>query len=132
MHLLRNSADHGLESAEVRKARGKNETGSIFLDAYQDGNNVIIEVRDDGNGIDVEAVRQKAIERGTISLEQAENMTDKDIVDLLFLPSFSTAKVVSMGGNRKWFRYAAAAVVTGVIAILGFLYLSNDNSESVR
>ena len=100
MHLLRNSADHGLESAEVRKARGKNETGSIFLDAYQDGNNVIIEVRDDGNGIDVEAVRQKAIERGTISLEQAENMTDKDIVDLLFLPSFSTAKVVSDVSGR--------------------------------
>ncbi len=100
MHLLRNSADHGLESAEVRKARGKNEAGSIFLDAYQDGNNVIIEVRDDGNGIDVEAVRQKAIERGTISLEQAENMTDKDIVDLLFLPSFSTAKVVSDVSGR--------------------------------
>ncbi len=100
MHLLRNSADHGLESAEVRKARGKNEVGSIFLDAYQDGNNVIIEVRDDGNGIDVEAVKQKAVERGTISSEQAENMTDKDIVDLLFLPSFSTAKVVSDVSGR--------------------------------
>ncbi len=100
MHLLRNSADHGLETAEVRKARGKNEVGSIFLDAYQDGNNVIIEVRDDGNGIDVEAVKQKAIERGTISFDQAENMTDKDIIDLLFLPSFSTAKVVSDVSGR--------------------------------
>ena len=57
MHLLRNSADHGLESAEVREERGKPEVGSIFLNAYQDGNNVIIEVRDDGNGIDVEAVK---------------------------------------------------------------------------
>ena len=57
MHLLRNSADHGLESAEVRKERGKPEVGSIFLDAYQDGNNVVIEVRDDGNGIDTEAVK---------------------------------------------------------------------------
>lgn len=100
MHLLRNSADHGLETAEVRKARGKNEVGSIFLDAYQDGNNVIIEVRDDGNGIDVEAVKQKAIERGTITFDQAENMTDKDIIDLLFLPSFSTAKVVSDVSGR--------------------------------
>lgn len=100
MHLLRNSADHGLETAEVRKARGKNEVGSIFLDAYQDGNNVIIEVRDDGNGIDVEAVKQKAIERGTITPDQAENMTDKDIIDLLFLPSFSTAKVVSDVSGR--------------------------------
>ena len=57
MHLLRNSADHGLESAEVRAQRGKPEQGSIFLDAYQDGNNVVIEVRDDGNGIDVEKVK---------------------------------------------------------------------------
>ena len=67
MHLLRNSADHGLESAEVRRERGKPEVGSIFLNAYQEGNNVVIEVRDDGNGIDVAAVRQKAIERGTIT-----------------------------------------------------------------
>lgn len=95
MHLLRNSADHGLESAEVRLQRGKPEVGSIFLDAYQDGNNVVIEVRDDGNGIDVEGVKQKAISRGTITAEQAENMSDKDIIDLLFLPSFSTAKKVS-------------------------------------
>ncbi|MBU5429327.1 chemotaxis protein CheA [Kineothrix sp. MSJ-39] len=100
MHLLRNSADHGLESAEVRKERGKPEIGSIFLDAYQDGNNVIIEVRDDGNGIDVEAVKQKAIERGTITPEQAENMADKDVIGLLFLPSFSTAKKVSDVSGR--------------------------------
>ena len=100
MHLLRNSADHGLESAEVRKERGKPEVGSIFLDAYQDGNNVIIEVRDDGNGIDIEAVKQKAIERGTVTPEQAENMADKDVIALLFLPSFSTAKKVSDVSGR--------------------------------
>ena len=100
MHLLRNSADHGLESAEVRKARGKSEVGSIFLNAYQDGNNVVIEVGDDGNGIDVEAVKAKAIERGTITPEQAETMADKDIIDLLFLPSFSTAKQVSDVSGR--------------------------------
>ncbi|MBE5869666.1 MAG: chemotaxis protein CheA [Lachnospiraceae bacterium] len=100
MHLLRNSADHGLESAEVRRERGKPEVGSIFLDAYQDGNNVVIEVRDDGNGIDVEQVKQKAIERGTITEEQAENMADKDIIDLLFLPSFSTAKQVTDVSGR--------------------------------
>ena len=100
MHLLRNSADHGLESAEVRKERGKPEVGSIFLDAYQDGNNVVIEVKDDGNGIDVEAVKRKAIERGTITAEQGENMSDKEIIDLLFLPSFSTAKQVSDVSGR--------------------------------
>lgn len=100
MHLLRNSADHGLESAEIRAERGKPEVGSIYLDAYQDGNNVVIEVRDDGNGIDVEKVRNKAIERGTVTQEQAVNMSDKEIIDLLFLPSFSTAKEVTDVSGR--------------------------------
>ncbi len=100
MHLLRNSADHGLEDAELRAQRGKPPVGSIFLDAYQDGNNVVIEVRDDGNGIDVDAVRAKAIERGTITPEQAVNMTEKEIIDLLFLPSFSTAKKVTDVSGR--------------------------------
>lgn len=100
MHLLRNAADHGLESSEQRVKRGKPESGSIFLEAYQDGNNVVIEVRDDGNGIDVEEVKKKAIERGSITPEQALNMTDKEIIDLLFLPSFSTSKVVTDVSGR--------------------------------
>ena len=100
MHLLRNSADHGLESAELRKERGKPEVGSIYLDAYQDGNNVVIEVRDDGNGIDVEAVKNKAIERGVITAEQGDNMNDKEIIELLFSAGFSTAKQVSDVSGR--------------------------------
>lgn len=100
MHLLRNSADHGLESAEVRAERGKPEVGSIFLNAYQDGNNVIIEVGDDGNGIDVEKVRSKAIEKGTITEEQAATMTEKELVELLFRPSFSTADKISDVSGR--------------------------------
>ncbi len=100
MHLLRNAADHGLESAEVRAQRGKPAVGSIWLDAYQDGNNVVIEVRDDGNGIDTKAVKKKAIERGTITPEQGESMSEKEIMDLLFLPSFSTAKMVSDVSGR--------------------------------
>ena len=100
MHLLRNAADHGLESAEVRAERGKSAVGSIWLDAYQDGNNVVIEVRDDGNGIDAEAVKKKAIERGTITPEQAANMSEKEIIDLLFLPSFSTSEKVTDVSGR--------------------------------
>ena len=100
MHLLRNSADHGLEHADVRAQRGKPEVGTIFLNAYQDGNNVVIEVGDDGNGIDVENVRKKAIEKGTITLEQAEVMTDKDIIDLLFRPSFSTSEKITDVSGR--------------------------------
>ncbi|MBO7530691.1 MAG: chemotaxis protein CheA [Lachnospiraceae bacterium] len=100
MHLLRNSADHGIESAEIRAERGKPETGSIFLDAYQEGNNVIIEVRDDGNGIDVEAVKNKAIEKGVITPEQAAAMADKDAINLLFHPGFSTAKEITDVSGR--------------------------------
>jgi two-component system chemotaxis sensor kinase CheA len=94
-HLLRNSADHGLEDNATRVERGKPEVGSIFLKAFQEGNNVIIEVGDDGNGIDVAAVRDKAIERGVITAEQAENMTQKEFINLLFLPSFSMAKKIT-------------------------------------
>ncbi|MCI7129211.1 MAG: chemotaxis protein CheA [Lachnospiraceae bacterium] len=94
-HLLRNSADHGLESAEVRKERGKPETGTITLNAFQEGNNVIIEVGDDGNGIDTEAVKAKAIERGLVTPEQAENLSQKEIIDFLFMPSFSMAKKIT-------------------------------------
>lgn len=94
-HLLRNSADHGLEDAALRAERGKPEVGTIFLNAYQEGNNVIIQVGDDGNGIDTEAVKAKAIERGIVTPEQAEAMSQKEIVNLLFMPSFSMAKKIT-------------------------------------
>lgn len=100
MHLLRNSADHGLESAEVRKERGKPEVGSIFLDAYQDGNNVVIEVRDDGNGIDTEAVKRKALEKGIVTREQADSMSEKEAIELLFHAGFSTSEKVSDVSGR--------------------------------
>ena len=100
MHLIRNSADHGLEDNATRAQRGKDSVGNIYLDAYQDGNNVVIEVRDDGNGIDVEKIRNKAIEKGTVTPEQAEVMTDKEVIDLLFQPSFSTAKQVTDVSGR--------------------------------
>ncbi len=100
MHLLRNAADHGLEQNAERVRLGKPESGSIFLDAYQEGNNVVIEVRDDGAGIDVEKIKQKALTKGTITPEQAEAMTDKELIDLLFRPSFSTAEVISDVSGR--------------------------------
>lgn len=100
MHLLRNSADHGLESPEVRRERGKPEEGHIFLHAYQDGNSVVIEIGDDGNGIDPEVVKARAIERNVVTEEQAEAMTDQQCIDLLFAPGFSTAKVISEVSGR--------------------------------
>ncbi|HKL79841.1 MAG TPA: chemotaxis protein CheA [Mobilitalea sp.] len=100
MHLLRNAADHGLETNEERQRQGKDPSGSIFLDAYQDGNNVVIEVRDNGGGINVEKIKRKAIEKGAITDEQAQRMTDKDVIDILFQPSFSTAEQVTDVSGR--------------------------------
>lgn len=99
-HLLRNSADHGLESAELRKERGKPAVGAINLNAFQEGNNVIIEVSDDGNGIDTEHVKAKAIERGLVTPEQAEKLSQKEIIDFLFMPSFSMAKKITDVSGR--------------------------------
>lgn len=100
MHLLRNAADHGLESEAVRRSKGKPSAGSIFLDAYQDGNNVVIEVRDDGAGINTEAVKEKAIAKGVITPDQGENMSEQEIINLLFHAGFSTSEVVSDVSGR--------------------------------
>ena len=100
IHLLRNSVDHGIESIEKRKSIGKPETGNIALRAYQDGNNVVIEVEDDGDGINIERVKKKAIDKGLINKDMAANLTQKEIIDFLFKPSFSTAdKVTDLSGR---------------------------------
>ena len=100
IHLLRNSVDHGIESLENRKKVGKNPEGHIDLRAFQDGNNVVIEVEDDGAGISVSAVRKKAIERGLVSVENANSLSQKEIIDFLFMASFSTAdKITDLSGR---------------------------------
>ncbi len=95
IHLLRNAADHGLETTEERVSIGKPKKGTIKLQAYQDGNSVVIEVEDDGKGINVNKIKNKAIEKGTVTKEEAATMTEKEIVELLFKPSFSTAEKIS-------------------------------------
>ncbi len=100
VHLIRNSGDHGLETPKERQNSNKPEMGKVYLDAYQDGNNVVIEVRDDGRGIDIQGVKKKALNKGTITKNQADAMTDKDIIDLLFRPSFSTVDKISDVSGR--------------------------------
>ncbi|MBR1865883.1 MAG: chemotaxis protein CheA [Lachnospiraceae bacterium] len=100
MHMLRNSADHGLESTIDRLKLGKPQVGTIKLNAYQDGNNVTIEVEDDGAGIDVEKVKASAVKKGHITEEQAEIMPEKEAIDLLFRPAFSTAEKISDVSGR--------------------------------
>jgi len=100
IHLLRNSCDHGLESTEVRRQLGKPEHGRINLTAYQSGNNVIIEVADDGAGINIDKIKAKAVENGILSKEAANSMTQQEAIELLFRPSFSTAdKITGLSGR---------------------------------
>jgi two-component system chemotaxis sensor kinase CheA len=98
MHLMRNAIDHGIEPPEERKRKGKKESGTVILRAYQKGNHVVIEVKDDGAGIDTERVRKKAVENGLV--EEAAELQQKEIVDLIFTPGFSTKDVVSEVSGR--------------------------------
>jgi len=93
VHLVRNAVDHGIESAEVRIANGKPKKGTIMLDAYHQGGSIVIEIKDDGGGIDREAVFNKALEKGIV--DEKTVLTDAQTFDLLFEPGFSTAKEVS-------------------------------------
>jgi two-component system chemotaxis sensor kinase CheA len=95
IHLIRNSIDHGIEDKEERIKRGKSSTGNLYLRAYQDGNSVVIEVEDDGNGIDIAKVRKKAIEKGVIKQSEVDLLDEKASVELLFKPGFSTADQIS-------------------------------------
>jgi len=95
VHLVRNAIDHGIEPAEVRQQSGKPEQGVIGLDAYHQGGNIVIEITDDGKGIDRTTVLNKAVEKGLIEKADCSEMTDSDAFDLLFAPGFSTAAVVS-------------------------------------
>lgn len=100
MHLIRNSVDHGLEMPEERKAKGKPERGMVKLAAFQEGNNIVIEVIDDGRGMDIEAIKKKAIERNITTAEELPKLTDKEILSFIFLPGFSTAKKISDVSGR--------------------------------
>ena len=100
IHIIRNSIDHGIETPENRIKQGKPKEGTVILKAYPDGNNVVIEVIDDGGGINVNEVKEKAISKGIVTEEEAEMFSSEDIVNLLFLPGFSTSEEVSDVSGR--------------------------------
>ena len=99
-HAVRNSLDHGIEMPDVRIAAGKDPEGTLKLRAYQESSHVIIEVSDDGAGIGVERVRNKAIERGLITAERASQLGERELLQLIFLPGFSTAETVTNVSGR--------------------------------
>ncbi|AWI33660.1 hybrid sensor histidine kinase/response regulator [Helicobacter apodemus] len=100
VHLIRNACDHGIETKEERVAAGKSEQGTVELKAYNEGNHIVVEIKDDGKGMDPEALKVKAIEKGLISEKEADTMSDKEAYSLIFKAGFSTAKVVTNISGR--------------------------------
>ena len=100
VHMIRNAVDHGIETPEERVKNGKPEEGTVWLKAYNEGNMIVIEIKDDGHGMDPEKLKQKAIEKGIITPGEAENISDKEAFMLIFKPGFSTAaKVTNVSGR---------------------------------
>lgn len=100
IHIIRNSCDHGIEVPEVRKNAGKEAVGTVELKAYNEGNHIVIEISDDGKGLDPDMLKQKAIEKGVITEREADAMTDKEAFGIIFKPGFSTAKNISNVSGR--------------------------------
>jgi len=115
IHLLRNSIDHGIETPDERKKANKNPVGKIRLSARRSGDNVIIEVEDDGTGIDPEKLRESAVQKGFVSENEAEKMSRNELVSMIFLPGFSTSKEVTEVSGRG----IGMNVVKAKIAALG-------------
>ena len=100
LHLLRNAVDHGIETKEERARAGKPPTGKIRLRAYHEGNQVVVEVSDDGRGIDAEALKTKAVQAGAITASEADRLSTEDAQELIFLPGLSTAREITLVSGR--------------------------------
>lgn len=123
MHMVRNSADHGVELPEIRKAAGKNEEAQILIKAIQQGSRVIVQVIDDGSGIDPEKVRQKAVERGLVKEEESRHLTKEDIYNFLFMPGFSTAEKITETSGRG---VGMDVVRTNVMRLGGSIHIKSE------
>lgn len=126
VHLIRNSLDHGIEPPKERLAAGKSETGRLRVRAYQDGSSVVVAVEDDGKGIDKNRIVAKAIEKGIITEEQAEKATDREALQFLFIPGFSTTEVVSDISGRG---VGMDAVKNKVESLGGRIFIESENGE---
>jgi two-component system, chemotaxis family, sensor kinase CheA len=127
MHIVRNSIDHGIESPERRVALGKDEKGTITLSSFQKGNHVVIQVDDDGGGIDVARVKQKARDLGVLG--PLEDVTDREALDFIFLPGFSTTDTVSEISGRG---VGMDVVRTNIAALSGMIDLENHPGQGTR
>lgn len=99
-HILRNSIDHGLESAEERIAKGKPAKGNVVINTYQKGTQIVIEISDDGKGLDIDKLKKKAVEKGLLTEEEAKRMSDETATEIIFMPGFSTKEVATQLSGR--------------------------------
>lgn len=127
MHIIRNAIDHGIESRETRLASGKDEKGTIRISSFQKGNHVVIEVEDDGNGIDVEKVKNKALQKGLVS--DISSVSDREAIDFLFLPGFSTADKVSEVSGRG---VGMDVVKNNIAAVSGMVDVETQKGKGSR
>ncbi len=129
IHLIRNAVDHGIEPPEERARMGKPPKGTVKLSAYYHGDRIFIEVADDGRGIDVDKVKKKALERGLITPDRAEKMTEKDILFLIFHPGFSTAEGVSQVSGRG---VGMDVVMNTVSAFRGTIDIETERGKGTK
>ncbi len=122
VHLIRNSADHGIEPPEVREKAGKDRTGTVTLSAEQEGNQIIITIEDDGKGIDPEFIKEKAISKGLITREKTRELSRQECYNLIFLPGFSTAEVVTNVSGRG---VGMDVVKTNVMKLRGIISIDS-------
>lgn len=129
MHILRNAIDHGIESPEQRVQAGKPPTGVIDVRAYQKGNHVVIEVGDDGKGIDLDEIRSVALERGLLQADHIEDISRRDLMNMIFLPGFSTSKTVSELSGRG---VGLDVVKTNIANLSGMIDLESTAGAGTR
>jgi len=126
MHVVRNAVDHGIEPADERISAGKPARGTIYLNAYHQGTQVVIEVRDDGRGLDIDALKQRAVERGLLKPEESQRISDQDAMRLIFEPGFSTATEVTEVSGRG---IGMDVVRTVLDRLKGTVHLSSQHGK---
>ncbi|MBI1920226.1 MAG: chemotaxis protein CheA [Geobacter sp.] len=127
MHIIRNAVDHGIEPSEERIRLGKNEKGTISLSSYQKGNHVVIEVEDDGRGIDLKKVKQKALKKGLI--QSVDGLSDREAMEIIFLPGFSTADQISEVSGRG---VGMDVVKNNIAALSGMVDVESEPGKGCR
>jgi two-component system, chemotaxis family, sensor kinase CheA len=129
IHIIRNSVDHGVETPEERRHAGKEEKGQLSISAYNEGNHVIIEIFDDGKGINIQAVKEKVKEKGLMGESEINNLPDKEVMNLVFIPGLSTAKKLSSVSGRG---VGMDVVKTNIEKMNGQVYIDSEQGKWTR